>query len=63
MLEIFTNLNWAEITGVVVAGVIFFDRLAKITPTQSDDKIVQFAYKAFSILGLKFPDIQTYEKK
>lgn len=50
-----TVAAWA---GVAAAFVLFFDRLAKLTPTESDNKIVAYAYKVFAVLGLKVPDIK-----
>jgi hypothetical protein len=49
-------LNYGEYAGVAVAFVVFFDRLAKLTPTESDNKIVSYAYKVFAVLGLKVQD-------
>lgn len=57
-MEILANLNWTEIAGVVAAFVLFFDRLAKLTPTESDNKIVAVFYKVFAVLGVKVPDIK-----
>jgi hypothetical protein len=48
--------NWAEIAGVLAALLLTFDRLAKITPTQSDNKYVEIAYKVFAVLGIKVQD-------
>ena len=56
-MEWLTN-NYSEIAGVAAAFVLFFDRLAKLTPTESDNKIVALAHKVFAILGLKVPDIK-----
>jgi hypothetical protein len=50
--------NLGEFAGVAAAFVLFFDRLAKITPTESDNKIVASLYKIFAVLGLKVPDIK-----
>lgn len=50
--------NYGQLAGVAAAFVLFFDRLAKLTPTESDNSIVAGAYKLFAILGLKVPDIK-----
>lgn len=47
--------TWA---GIAAAFVLFFDRLSKITPTQSDNKAVQFLRKVFTFLGVRVPDVQ-----
>lgn len=54
----FTTANWAEILGAAAAFMLFFDRLAKLTPTDSDNAIVATLYKVFAVLGLKVPDIK-----
>ncbi len=55
--------NYGEILGTLAAFVLFFDRLAKLTPTDSDNKIVLFFYKLFAVLGVKVPDIGKEENK
>lgn len=49
-------LNWAEWTGVLAAFLIAFERLAKVTPSQTDNKIVRGLYKLFAFLGVKVED-------
>lgn len=51
-------LQYGEYIAVATALVLLFDRIAKLTPTESDNKIVAYAYKIFAILGLKVPDIK-----
>lgn len=51
-----TSLNWPEWLGVLAAFVVAFEKLALLTPTDADNKIVAGAYKVFAVLGLKFPD-------
>lgn len=58
MFSWFATADWAQIMGVVAALVLMFDRLAKITPTESDNKLVAAAYKVFAVLGLKVPDVK-----
>lgn len=48
--------NWEQITAVAIALVIFFDRLAKLTPTTKDDGAVSALYRLFAALGLKVKD-------
>lgn len=47
----------------IALGVLFFDRLAKITPTEWDNKVLAkvmpVIYKFFAILGVKVPDIES----
>lgn len=51
-------LKYGEYIAAATAFVIFFDRIAKLTPTESDNKIVRVLYKVFAILGLKVPDVK-----
>lgn len=48
-----------------VVTIIFFDRLAKLTPTEWDNRTMSIVtgtlYRVFAILGLKFPDIEKIE--
>lgn len=50
--------NYGDAAGALAALVLFFDRLAKLTPTDSDNKVVTMAYRIFAVLGLKFPDVR-----
>jgi len=42
--------------GVAAAVVIVFERISKLTPTQTDDKIVAWIHKIAAMLGLDFKD-------
>jgi hypothetical protein len=57
--------NYGEILGTVAAFVLICDRIAKLTPTEADNKIVQkvlkVVYSVFAILGLKVPDVTSYK--
>ena len=55
-------LQYGEYIAVATALVLLFDRIAKLTPTESDNKIVAYAYKIFAIIGLKVPDIKELPK-
>lgn len=57
-MEFLNTMNWAEIAGVAAAFVLFFDRLSKLTPTNSDDQIVASLYRIFTIFGVRVPDVQ-----
>lgn len=50
--------SWGAYAGVAALFVLFFDRLSKLTPTTSDDKIVQILYRIFTILGVRVPDVK-----
>ncbi len=57
-------MNWIETFvsdyGVWLGAAAFFlagfERLARITPTRTDDAIVGVLYKLFSVLGVNVPD-------
>lgn len=57
-MEFLSNLNFAEISGVIAAVVLFFDRLAKLIPTKSLGKIIGVLQKVTAILGVKVEDKQ-----
>lgn len=61
-MEFLTSLSWPEIAGIAALWIIGFDRLAKITPTEVDNKIaakmLTVLYSVFAVLGLKVPDIK-----
>lgn len=57
-IETITALPWAEIAGIVALGILFFERIARLTPTKSDDKIVQAVRKVAKALSIDLPDRQ-----
>jgi hypothetical protein len=44
-------------------GVVAFAALARLTPTKSDDKIVEYVQTIFGVLGLQFPDNKGKEEE
>lgn len=56
MLELLLSLDWSAYLGVAAAFILAFDRLAKLTPTETDNKIVAAAQKLFALLGAKVED-------
>lgn len=56
MIEFIQSISGAEWAGIAAAGILFFDRIAKITPTKKDDGAVSFLYKVFAFLGVKVKD-------
>lgn len=57
MIDFFTQ-NFAEIAGIAALVIIIAERIAKLTPTESDNKIVQAIRKTAKALGLDFPDVK-----
>lgn len=61
-MEFLSNLSWTELAGVAALWILTFDRLAKITPTEVDNKIaavlLTWLYRIFAVLGIKVPEIK-----
>lgn len=48
--------HWVEF-GVAFGALIFAaDRIARLTPTKSDDKAVAMLYRLASVLSIRVPD-------
>ncbi len=62
IIQSLQGLSYTEITVAAVAFVVAFEKLAKLTPTETDNKIVGWAYKLFSILGIAVKDNQGTKK-
>lgn len=58
----FTSSSWTEISGVIALWVLAFDRLAKITPNNTDNQIIEWLAKIFAVLGVKVPDLEENSK-
>lgn len=54
----YLTTHFTEISGVAAAFILFFDRLAKLTPSESDNKILTVLNRVFTVLGVKVPDIK-----
>lgn len=52
----FVSDHWVEIVAAAGAFIFFADRVARLTPTKSDDKVVAALYKLASILSIRVPD-------
>ena len=55
MIEYVTE-NWVALGVIVLAGITLFERIALLTPTTSDNKVVEYLYKVAAILGFKVED-------
>jgi phenylalanine-4-hydroxylase len=56
------ELNWAEI-GIAIGALIFiFDRVARLTPTKSDDQFVNGLRKLASVLSIRVPDVEEIKR-
>ncbi len=42
--------------GAAAFFIVGFERLARLTPSKTDDAIVSVFYKIFSVLGVHVPD-------
>ena len=50
--------NWAEIAVVIGAVIFAAGKIADITPTETDNKILQTIRKIAAVVGVKLPDVQ-----
>ena len=58
MEELIANINGATWFGIVAAAILLGERIAKLTPTNTDNKVLRFIRKAARAIGLDFPDRQ-----
>ena len=50
--------HYGAMLGTLAAFVIFFERLANVTPTDADNKVVRAMQRIFTVLGIKISDIE-----
>lgn len=62
ILSLFGEINWLEWSGVIATAILFFDRLSKLTPSNTDNMIVEWLYKIFTILGVRVPELEANAK-
>lgn len=52
----YVTAHGAEFAGLAAAFIIFFDRLSKLTPTNSDNAVVEALQKVFAFFGVRVTD-------
>jgi len=57
MLE-FIQTHTSELAGIAAAIILAAERIARLTPTNSDNKVVQVIRKIANAIGLNFPDVK-----
>jgi hypothetical protein len=55
MLELVTE-NWPQIAGVLAAVVLLAERVARLTPTETDNKILRRVKRLADVIGINVPD-------
>jgi hypothetical protein len=55
MLEFITE-HWPQIAGVLAAVVLLAERVARLTPTKTDNRILRRIKKAADVIGINVPD-------
>jgi hypothetical protein len=63
IMEFITNMNWTEIAVIVGIIIALADRIARLTPTKSDDAVLKIVYRLAAMLSVKVPDIETDKKE
>lgn len=56
MEDTIMSMEWPKWAGVVAAVVLFFDRLAKLTATKKDDRVVNWLHRLLSLLAADVPE-------
>lgn len=57
MIEYITS-NFVEISGVIALIILVGERIARLTPTETDNKIIQWIRKVANVIGVNFPDVR-----
>lgn len=55
MLELVTE-NWPQIAGVIAAVVLLAERIARLTPTETDNRVLRRVKKLADVIGINVPD-------
>jgi len=51
MVDFVTN-NWEWLAGTAALVMVLAERIVRLTPTKTDDKVVNIVRKAFAVIGL-----------
>ena len=52
----FITENWVEIAAALAALILAGERIARITPTETDNKVLQVIRKVANVVGINVPD-------
>lgn len=56
MIEILEGLDMAEISGGIAMLILLAERVARITPTKTDNRVLKVIRRVANVLGLNVPD-------
>jgi len=56
-------VNYGGYIAVVLAFILFGEKVAALTPNKTDDKVVTFIRKVASFIALKVPDVDRIQEK
>jgi hypothetical protein len=48
--------NWPQIAGVLAAVVLLAERVARLTPTETDNRILRKVKQLADVVGINVPD-------
>lgn len=51
-------IQYADYIAIAVATIILAERIARITPTETDNKVLQWVRKIANVVGINVPDIK-----
>lgn len=49
-------VQYAPWIAAATAAVVFAEKIARITPTETDNKVIAWVYKIFAVIGIKVED-------
>lgn len=52
----FVQNHWLEISGIVALVILLGERVARLTPTETDNKIFQALRKLAQVVSIDVPD-------
>jgi hypothetical protein len=48
--------NWPQIAGVLAAVVLLAERVARLTPTETDNRVLRKVKQLADVVGINVPD-------
>lgn len=55
-MDFLNNIDWTEIAGIVALVILLAEKVARVTPTETDNKVVAWLYKIAAVIGIKVED-------
>ncbi|GAB5387724.1 MAG: hypothetical protein Alpg2KO_06920 [Alphaproteobacteria bacterium] len=56
MMGFIEGMDWTELAGIAAMLILIAERVARLTPTETDNRVLAIIRRIANVLGLNVPD-------